>query len=129
MKIGLDFHGVINSLPIFFTEMSKLFISAGHEVHIITGKELTDEFIKEIDNIGIKYTHLFSIITHCKENGYKTSYIEEENPYIDTEIWNRVKSSYCLMNKIDIMIDDSDIYSDYFATPYIQVKIKNKEII
>lgn len=58
MKIGLDFHGVINKLPLFFAEMNKLFIENGHEIHIITGKELTEEYIKEIKsyNVSNKFT-------------------------------------------------------------------------
>lgn len=128
MKIGLDFHGVINSLPIFFGEMSRLFIAAGHEVHIITGKELSKEYIEEINKTGVKYTCLFSIITHCKKVGYKVVYSDPENPFIDKNVWDRIKSAYCLLNNIDVMIDDSNEYCDYFTTPYININIKNKEI-
>ena len=40
MKIGLDFHGVINTSPEFFGLISKLLLDAGHEVHIITGNDI-----------------------------------------------------------------------------------------
>jgi hypothetical protein len=124
MKIGLDFHGVINKLPIFFSEMSKLFIENGHEIHIITGKEITEEYIKEINSYNMSYTHLFSIITHCKNVGYKICYDNSENPWIDINIWNRIKSAYCLLNNIDIMIDDSEDYGKYFNTPYMKINVK-----
>lgn len=41
MKIGLDFHGVIDADPEFFAVETELLIKAGHEVHIITGHEYT----------------------------------------------------------------------------------------
>jgi len=37
MKVGLDIHGVVDVRPEFFSELSKLLVSNGHEVHIITG--------------------------------------------------------------------------------------------
>jgi len=127
MKIGLDFHGVINKLPLFFSEISKLLKENGHEVHIITGKELTDKYLNEIYSYNISYTHIFSIITHCKNNGYNVNSTDTENPWIDMDLWNRTKAAYCLMNNIDLMIDDSKDYGEYFITPYMNVNINGRE--
>lgn len=129
MKIGIDFHGVINKLPLFFSEMSRLFVENGHEVHVITGKELSEEYLKEIKSYNIYYTHLFSVITHCKKVGYNITYDDPDNPWINTELWNRIKSSYCIMHNINIMIDDSIDYGKYFITPYMNINIKGKEIL
>ena len=38
MKIALDIHGVCDANPEFFALISKLLVSDGHEVIIITGK-------------------------------------------------------------------------------------------
>lgn len=39
MRIGLDIHGVIDTFPDYFRELSYQAVTGGHEVHIITGQE------------------------------------------------------------------------------------------
>ena len=48
MKIGLDIHGVCDANPEFFAELTNLFIEAGHEIHILTGRRVSDGALKEI---------------------------------------------------------------------------------
>lgn len=128
MKIGLDYHNVIDALPIFFSELSKLFVQAGHEIHVITGKEYSDELIQELKNLNITYTHIFSVITHCKEKGVEIWYTDNNNPWMDEKIWDKVKSEYCTKHNIDIMLDDSTVYGTYFTTPYVCFNVQKKEI-
>ncbi len=37
---------------------------------------------------------------------------------MDLEVWNRSKGKYCKQNKIDLHIDDSDVYCNHFESPY-----------
>lgn len=39
MRIRLDYHGVIDTYPVYFSQMSKALIEKSHDVHIITGHE------------------------------------------------------------------------------------------
>lgn len=121
MKIGLDFHGVINTSPEFFSVISNLLVKNGHEVHIITGNDANEKLIQDLDNFGISYTHIFSIVEYHRKNGTKITY-EWNGPWMDKEIWNRTKADYCERKKIDIMIDDSIKYGELFKTPFINWK-------
>ena len=61
MKIGLDIHGVCDTNPEFFKELTRLFFQAGHEIHILTGRRESDGALNEIKELGLDYTHFFSI--------------------------------------------------------------------
>jgi hypothetical protein len=67
-KIGLDVHGVTDAMPEFFSFLTNAFISAGGEVHIITGGRWDSEFDKQLQDWGIKFTHKFSVYDHLKES-------------------------------------------------------------
>jgi len=120
MKIGLDFHGVINAKPELFSILSHLLVENGHEVHVITGAELSEELKEQLEQFNIKYTHLFSVSSYHKSAGTKVWYDEKNTPWMDEDTWNNTKAWYCMQNKIDLHIDDSDTYSKFFKTPYMR---------
>lgn len=122
MKIGLDFHSVIDTAPQFFSVITNLLIRNGHEVHIITGEEDTPEFRKHLCELGIAYTHFFSIVTHNKKQGTEVTYDKNGHPWIDEHTWNTSKAKYCREHKIDIHFDDSEEYCKHFGTPYVVFK-------
>lgn len=125
IKIGIDVHGVADSNPHFFSELSRLLIDNGHEVHILTGAEQTKELEYEIRYIlGLSYTHFFSTTSHNKNAGVEITYIDG-NPYMDNKIWNKAKAEYCLKHGIHLHIDDSDVYGKYFKTPYAKFEYKS----
>lgn len=118
IKIGIDVHGVADSSPHLFSELSRILVDNGHEVHILTGAEHTEELEHEIRYIlGLSFTHFFSTTSHHKNAGTEITYIDG-NPYMDNKIWNRAKAEYCRKNDIQLHIDDSDVYGKYFKTPY-----------
>lgn len=120
MKIGLDFHGVIDTEPELFSKLSRACINKGWEVHILTGQEDTPELRKIIENYGIHFTHFFSITTFHKNIGTPITYDEKDNPWMDDFIWDKTKSDYCKGNNINFHIDDSDTYGKYFETTYLK---------
>lgn len=124
MKIGLDVHGVCTEAPEFFSLISKLLKENNCEVHIITGKRVSDGAIDEIKALGISYTHFFSIADYHSENG--TNMWDDENgtPWLDDETWNRTKGDYCSRNNIDFHIDDTERYREFFKTPFAFINIK-----
>jgi hypothetical protein len=118
-KLGLDYHGVISANPIVFSNLTKILIESGQEVHIITGRRITDEFKKILEDLDIKYTHLFSIADHHFElNSPMTGY-EEGQPKLIDELWNPTKAIFCEHEKINLHLDDSEVYGHYFKTPYL----------
>lgn len=122
MKLGLDFHNVISNKPRVFSQLTESLVRVGNEVHIITGEEDTKKFREVLKNLRIHYTHLFSITTYHKEIGTEIKYDKDGKPWIDEEIWNVTKAWYCNKYKIDLHIDDSEIYGKYFKTPYLFYK-------
>lgn len=123
LKLGIDFHGVIDSMPEFFAFLSSAFVSAGGECHILTGGSWTPEFESLLKSYGIKWTHKFSIYDYLIETG---SGIVGEVKFPDGTIqkkfengqWDHVKAEYCRDNNISLHIDDKTIYNDFFTTPF-----------
>ena len=129
MKLGLDIHGVIDNKPEFFSELSNILTDSGNEVHIITGGSLKDGTIeKELKEMNISYTHMFSVYDFLKETKAKTNKelgIASRYPFPD-EIWHSVKSKYCAKHNIDMHIDDMIEYLRYFTTPYMLHKDEDR---
>lgn len=123
MKIGIDIHGVGNKLPEFFSELSRLFIESGGEIHIMIGKMKSHGAIDEIENLGIKYTHFFSVADHHRELGTKMWYDKKGNPWVSNEDWDKTKAEYAKKHGLDVVIDDTHRYHKYFTTPFMYVKI------
>jgi hypothetical protein len=123
IKVGLDLHGVISANPKFFSHMSKALILTGAEVHIITGSH-SIEILGELKKYDVKYTHLFSIADHHRSIGTKMWYDENKTPWIDKGMWEMTKAEYCEKEGIDFHFDDSDIYGEYFKTPYAKISVK-----
>jgi len=117
MKIGIDIHGVITANPKFFSAFTQMLVSLGHEVHIMTGPRF-----KKVEPIlkkhKIVYTHFFSIVEEEERKGItEIVWTKEGDPYMDMNVWDRAKAKYAKKHKIDLHIDDSTKYADYFSTP------------
>ena len=124
IKIGFDFHGVLDDDPVFFANLIRILKEQGHEVHILTGQELTDKLESDLSDLGIVYDQLFSITSYHKEMGTYVTYKngDRTQPLIAPPKWNRTKADYANMVGLDIHIDDSEEYGYYFdcyKTQYI----------
>jgi len=123
MKFGLDYHGVIDRSPVWCARFSYRVVTAGHELHIITGHETTDYFLSCLELFDISYTHIFSIADYHKSIGTDVWYDEKQTPWMDENTWNNAKAEYCEREGIDLHIDDSKRYLESFSTPYMHVHI------
>ena len=131
-KLGLDIHGVINTMPEFFTFLADSFIKNGGEVHIITGGSWTEKLDNKIKSIGIKYTHKFSVYDYLIKTGEPTTgQIEFPDGTVqmkfDDTLWNSMKGRYCKDNNIDLHIDDTLVYNDFFSTPFTRLWSHNSK--
>ena len=125
-KLGLDVHGVTDSMPEFFSFLTNAFVSAGGEVHIITGGRWDEEFDKQLADWNIKWTHKFSVYDYLKESDAEViGKVEFPDGTIQkkfkNEDWDKVKGQYCLENGIDLHIDDTLIYNNFFSTPFARL--------
>ena len=123
MKIGLDIHGVCDKNPEFFSLISRLLVENGDEVHILTGRRVSDGALDEVKELNLSYTHFFSIADYHTESGTKMHDDENGNPWMDDETWDRTKGDYCFNKGIDFCIDDTERYKEYFSTPFGFMKI------
>ncbi len=122
-KIGIDFHGVISSLPDAFAEFCREIRKCGIKVYVISGGPKKD-IVKYLHQHHIEYDYVWAILDHCDEQG-QVSYFDDGSFQVPTELWNRAKAEYCAKEKIEFHIDDSSIYGKYFVTPYCKYDIHN----
>lgn len=127
IKIGLDIHGMINHDPTFFSELSRTLLCAGHEIHIMTGSHITDEVVNELKSHGMQWTKLYSIADYYKNKpGVKMTYDAKGRPWISDELWNMAKADYAREHMLDLTLDDSQEYEQYFSTSIGICRIENK---
>ena len=122
IKIGLDIHGVIDSDPVFFATLISLLRAEGHEVHLLTGREISDELVAKLNDLGITYDQLFSITSYHKSIGTYITYKDGNptQPLIAPPLWNRSKAEYSKRVGLGLHIDDSTVYGQYFeGTQYL----------
>jgi len=120
MKIGIDVHGVVDELSLFFIELSRLFVAAGHEVHILTGRRQS-EIEPKLKMMGLQWTHFFSMTDYHESIGTPMTYGPHGNPWMDEDLWNRTKAEYAERVGLTIHFDDSDVYWPHFKTGYARV--------
>ena len=127
MKLGLDIHGVIDNKPEIFSFLSESVIRNCGEVHIITGGSWDKDLISLVNECGIKYTHSFSVYDYLKGVGAdeigKIQFPDgSTQKKFDSDLWDSIKGLYCKENCIDLHIDDTEVYSKYFTTPFLLFK-------
>lgn len=126
-KLGLDIHGVIDDNPEFFSELSKKLIEDGNEVHIITGAPQSKDVVQKLLDMKIEYTHFFSIVDWAESIGVNVEWTDN-GPMMDEHTWDIAKSIYCSQNGIDIHVDDTPRYGEYFkhiSTRFVKYEWNN----
>lgn len=123
-KLGLDIHGVIDKRPDLFANLSRMVKESGHEVHVLTGSKITDSIYEKLNDYGIKYDNIFSILDYHSEQVETDMWQDSRNNWwIDDDIWNQTKGIYCKNKGIDLHIDDTKIYGKYFDTPFMHFTV------
>lgn len=126
MKLGLDLHGVISDLSGVMKFLGESVVKNQGEVHVITGS-FKKKALEELEELGFEkdkhYTHLFCIGDYLYESGARIKSINRKfgNIEFNDNEWDRVKGDYCRKNHIDLHIDDSLIYNEYFETPFARL--------
>ena len=116
-KVGFDIHGLINKNPKLFSAIIKDLKQLGYEIHILTGASIDNSIIKELKGYGIEYDVLFSISDFHKRKGTHM-WENDDGWWLDDDEWNRTKGDYCEREGISVCIDDTEVYGDYFTTPF-----------
>ncbi len=127
IKIGLDYHGVINMHPEYFSAFAQEALARGAEIHIITGGS-EQEVASNLKNWNIPYSKIFSIPDYYKAKG-KVIYFSDGAYKIPDDLWDKAKAEYCNLEGINMHIDDSQEYIKWFTTPYCRYDGKNPQCI
>ena len=124
MRLGLDFHGIVDKYPELFGTLSRIVMASGGQVYIVTGHRATPEFALSLEQLDIEYTEILSVIDFNQRHGVEVKYDENGNPWINEEIWNSTKADLCKRYNIDLHIDDSEVYGKFFTgkTKYLLIK-------
>lgn len=119
-KLGLDWHGVIDATPQLWSHLTNIIVDGGGEVHILTGMTWNSECERQLEEWGIKWTHSFSILDyHQSINTPTIGWHDKFNiPRIDDVTWDKTKGDYARKHQLDLHIDDTLQYNDYFTTPF-----------
>ena len=115
-KIGVDFHGVINTRPDFFREFCREALKIGLEVYIISGGS-RETILAYLNQYQIPYTKLWCIYDYYEQR-HQVEFYDDGSFHVADELWNKAKAAYCKEQNICVHIDDSAIYGREFATPY-----------
>jgi len=94
-------------------------------VHILTGPP-AEIARAEIAELGLHYTHLFSITDYHVGLGSAITFDGRGHPFMADYEWDRTKADYCLREGIQLHLDDSDAYNYFFKTPYARFYSKTK---
>ena len=130
LRLGLDIHGVIDSDPVFFSELSQTVHERNGEVFIITGREKCAELLGEVEYYKVVYKDILSITSYQQALGTPISYLDDRKsqPVMAPDIWNPTKAALCASANIHIMIDDSTIYEPFFQEIKTQYMVYTPEV-
>ncbi len=112
-RISIDFHGVIDTNPKYFSDFTKIMSENCIEIFILTGGEDTPKMRKDLEDYGIRYHHFISIVDYRRDQGIEVVY-KDGLPWMDDHAWNSAKADYCYTNHIDLHIDDTEVYGEFF---------------
>ena len=126
-KIGVDFHGVINTRPDFFREFCREALKIGLEVYIISGGP-RETILAYLNQYRIPYTKLWCIYDYYEQR-HQVEFYDDGSFHVADELWNKAKAEYCKEQNICVHIDDSAIYGREFVTPYCRYDEKAKSCV
>lgn len=133
MKLGLDIHGVIDKYPEKMIALAQDTMKKGGRVYIITGPpavKAREEMIALMSQYQISkpfWNQIYSIVDWMKQkkipnwtdaNGHVWALREHD--------WNAVKGQIAIELGLDLHIDDSEEYGEYFP-PGVFCHMKNKD--
>lgn len=114
MKIGIDFHGVLEDCKDSHTVKTLLKELHKHYfVYIVSGPpmwKLTIELIEAGYDIGLHYDAAISTVDFMKSKGVKMWQDGKGDWWTDEDTWNASKGMVCADYEIDVLVDDMEVY-------------------
>jgi hypothetical protein len=114
MRIGLDFHGVIDRFPDEISILTKRWINLGHQIYIVTGESEITATVK-VEALHVPYTHFFSIVDYHKGIGTPME-LRDSGWWMDQETWDRTKGDYATVAGLHFHFEDTLKYAPWFPS-------------
>jgi hypothetical protein len=126
VRISIDVHGVITERPEFFAHLTQKLVRQHNAVFILTGQAAGIALVRELAMYNILFHHILSITTYHRTIGTPIRYKNGDptQPKMPYGVWSPTKARLCDLYDIDLHIDDSDVYGDYFTGHTIYINIK-----
>lgn len=121
MKLGLDIHGIIDKYPEQMIRLAQDTMKKGGRVYIITGAP-ADEARRKMIALMTKYmiskpfwNQIYSIVDWMKQKSIP-NYTKADGSVwaLREKDWNAVKGKIAIELGLDLHIDDTAEYGEYF---------------
>ena len=117
MRIGVDLHGVLDKNPEMSRLILKALMDAGHAIFVISGPP-SFEIIKSLKDLGLKlqthYTSWFSIVDFLQRRNVEMWKDDKDTWWANDKDWWSSKAEMAKILELDVMIDNSEEYAEYF---------------
>jgi len=124
MIIGIDLHGVADTYP-EIKGLLEAIRSGGNQVYVISGPHV-DKIVARLEALEFKhkvhYDEILSVVHFLKYYNYEMWQDEKGDWWTSDEDWWSSKAKICLEYNIDIMIDDSERYREWFEKLNVPTK-------
>jgi len=120
LKLGLDFHDVIDKAPAMFVDLAKKVRCRGGEVHVLTGSPddaALDRDLRSFNGGKRWWDYIFSITDHLLAKGIPYTIDARGGKVFAESYWDSAKAEYCENEGITVHIDDSETFLSCFTTP------------
>lgn len=120
LKIGIDYHGVINKNFSYFSKFCSEAKHRGHKIFIITGGP-QPKIRQQLKHHEISYDFIFAISDYYQALGL----IHQDSVgrlVVPEHLWNVAKGEFCRQNGINFHIDDNVKYGKWFTTNFCLYK-------
>ncbi len=116
LKLGLDYHGVIDQNLGYFSEFCRQAARRGCRIYVVTGGP--EVKVREcLAAANIECELIFAITDYYQALG-QASQRPDGSFKIADELWNQAKAAFCRRSRISLHIDDSAAYRRHFSTPF-----------
>lgn len=120
MRIGIDFHGVLDDETEGWVTFCWLAKESEHEVYLISGPSV-DGITRRLESIGVDpemFTGIYSVVDHLKAKGSPMweKPVGSGHWWADDKAWWSAKGEIAEMLSLDLMIDDSAQYGEFMPT-------------
>jgi len=122
--IAVDLHGVADTYP-EIKSLLEAIRAGGNQVYVISGPHV-EKIAERLEVLGfehnVHYDEILSVVHFLKYHNCKMWQDEKGDWWASDQDWWSSKAKICLEYKVDVMIDDSEAYQEWFKALEVPTK-------